>query len=188
MTVEPIRDKKLVNKIQMYLKGKSLRDWLMFNVGVNTGLRISDILRLKVSDIKTDKNNYREHVTIKEKKTGKIKKFKLNNAVKKYIDEYLKNNNLGHDEYLFQSRKGENKPITGVQAYRILEEAAKALGIEDFGTHSMRKTWGYWTYKASKYNVALIMDTFNHSSQAITLKYIGITQDQKDELYSIVEF
>ena len=52
----------------------------------------------------------------------------------------------------------------------------------------MRKTWGYWTYKISKYNIGLIMDTFNHSSPNITLRYIGVNQDQKDELYSLVQF
>ena len=188
MTVEPIRDKKKVQTMQIYLKGRALRDWLLFNIGINTGLRIGDILNLRVCDIKTDKGNFKEHVTIKEKKTGKVKKFKLNNVSRRYIDEYVKNNPLDYDDYLFQSRKGENQPISRVQAYRVLEQAARELNIESFGTHSMRKTWGYWTYKASKYNIALIMDTFNHSSQAITLKYIGITQEQKDELYSIVEF
>lgn len=188
MTVEPIREKRLIQKMQTYLKGKSMRDWLLFNLGINTGLRISDILNLKVSDLKTDKGNFREYILIKEKKTGKAKKFKPNNATKKYIDEYLKANSLNSNDYLFQSRKGDNKPITRVQAYRTLKEAADQLNITDFGTHTMRKTWGFWSYKASKYNLALIMDTFNHSSQRVTLKYIGINQEQKDELYSMVEF
>ena len=78
--------------------------------------------------------------------------------------------------------------MSTVQAYRILKNAANSLGIENFGTHSLRKSWGYWTYKASSYNIGLIMDTFNHSNQTITLKYIGINQEQKDELYSIVQF
>lgn len=188
MTVEPIRTKDLIKKMQVYLKGKSIRDWLLFNIGINTGMRISDVLELKVSDIKTEKGNFKEHIVIKEKKTGKVKKIKPNNATKKYIDDFLKANKLEYSDYLFQSRKGDNKPISRVQAYRALKEVADELSIPDFGTHSMRKTWGYWSYKASKYNIALIMDTFNHSSQAITLKYIGINQDQKDELFSTVEF
>lgn len=73
------------------------------------------------------------------------------------------------------------------RVYKVLKEAASVMGIENFGTHSLRKTWGYWTYKISKYNIGLIMDTFNHSSPNITLRYIGINQDQKDELYSIVQ-
>jgi len=193
MTVEPIRDKDLIKKMQTYLKGKSHRDWLLFNVGINIGLRIGDILKLKVSDIKTEKGNFREHVVIKEEKTRKVKKFKLNNSMKKYFAEYIKVNNLQYNDYFFQSRKkvnqyGQNEHISKVQAYRVLEGAATELDIPDFGTHSMRKTWGYWAYKASKYNIALIMDVFNHSSQSITMRYIGINQEQKDELVSLVEF
>ncbi|WP_031368501.1 tyrosine-type recombinase/integrase, partial [Clostridium botulinum] len=97
-------------------------------------------------------------------------------------------NNLKQNDYIFQSRKGINSPISTTQAYRILKEGAESLGIENFGTHSLRKSWGYWTYKASRYNIGLIMDTFNHSSEKITLKYIGITQEDKDELYSLVQF
>ena len=89
------------------------------------------------------------------------------------------------DDYLFYSRKGGH--LGRVQVYKVLTDAAEALGIENFGTHSLRKTWGYWTYQISKYNIGLIMDTFNHSTPAITLRYIGITQDQKDELYSLVQ-
>lgn len=188
MTVEPIRDKKLIAAMQTYLKGRRLRDWLLFNMGINTGLRVGDMLNLQVKDVLTDKGKFRQHLVIREEKTGKEKKIKLNNAVKKYIKAYLQTIDYNEDTYLFQSRKGNNKPITRVQAYRELKHAASVVGIENFGTHSMRKTWGYWSYKASRYNIGLIMDTFNHSSPAVTLRYIGISQDQKDELYSAVEF
>jgi integrase len=188
MTVDPIRDKKIIQTMQTYLKGKSLRDWLLFNVGINTGLRIGDILKLKVSDVKTENMNYREHLTVIEEKTGKTKKLKMNSPLKKYFDEFIKANNLQHDDFFFQSRKGHGHHISKVQAYRVLEEAAKGLGVQNFGTHSMRKTWGYWAYKASKYNIALIMEMFNHSSQSITLRYIGINQEMKDDLYCLVEF
>jgi len=90
------------------------------------------------------------------------------------------------EDYIFKSKKGGC--LTTVQAYRILKEGAKAVGIENFGTHSLCKTWGYHTYKASSYNIALIMDTFSHSSQTITLRYIGINQEEKDNLYSLVQF
>lgn len=107
-------------------------------------------------------------------------------SLKKEIENYVKTQNLTHEDCLFSSRKGGH--IGRIQSYRILREAAEAVGIENFGTHSLRKTWGYWTYKMSRYNIGLIMDTFNHSSQRITLRYIGVNQDQKDELYSLVQF
>ncbi|KGG79384.1 recombinase XerD, partial [Caloranaerobacter azorensis H53214] len=110
----------------------------------------------------------------------------LNNALRKAIKIYIKNKNLSYEDYFFPSSKGGH--IGRIQAYRVLKEAANVIGIENFGTHSLRKTWGYWTYKVSRYNIGLIMDTFNHSSQKITLRYIGVNQDQKDELYSLVQF
>lgn len=186
MTVEPIRDKKKIKQLYQYLHGKDAKYGLILKFGLNTGLRISDILPLKVKNIFTKKGEFREYLVIKEKKTKKEKKIKLNNALRKNIKPYVMENCLMPEDYLFPSRKGDY--IGRIQAYRVLKEGANLVGIENFGTHSLRKTWGYWTYKMSKYNIGLIMDTFNHSSQSITLRYIGVNQDQKDELYSLVQF
>lgn len=186
MTVEPIRDKTKIKQMYQYLNGKDLKYGLLFKFGLNTGLRISDILPLKVKDIFNTNGEFRDYLVIKEKKTGKEKKIKLNNALRKAIKIYIKNKNLSYEDYFFPSSKGGH--IGRIQAYRVLKEAANVIGIENFGTHSLRKTWGYWTYKVSRYNIGLIMDTFNHSSQKITLRYIGVNQDQKDELYSLVQF
>jgi len=186
MTVEPIRDKTKIKQMYQLLQGRDPKYGLLFKFGLNTGLRISDILPLKVKDIFNKKGNFYEYLVIVEKKTKKEKKIKLNNALRKRLLSYVKENNLSYEDYLFPSKKGGH--IGRTQAYRILKEAADIIGIENFGTHSLRKTWGYWTYKMSKYNVGLIMDTFNHSSQNITLRYIGVNQDQKDELYSLVQF
>jgi integrase len=184
MTVEPIRDKAYINKMYDLLNEKDEKYALLFKFGLNTGLRISDIIPTKVGNIYHN-DSFREYFVLKEKKTGKEKKIKINDTLKDAVYSYIKNNNLTEESYLFHSRKGQN--IGRVQAYRVLKECADSIGLENFGTHSLRKTWGYWTYKASKYNVGLIMDTFNHSSPKITLLYIGINQDEKDELYSLVQ-
>jgi len=186
MTVEPIRDKTKIKQMHQFLCGKDPKYDLLFKFGLNTGLRISDILPLKVKDVMNKDGKFYEHLVIIEKKTKKEKKIKLNNALRKRIQSYIEENKLSYENYLFPSKKGGH--IGRTQAYRALKEAADIIGIENFGTHSLRKTWGYWTYKMSKYNVGLIMDTFNHSSQSITLRYIGVNQDQKDELYSLVQF
>jgi len=186
MTVEPIRDKAKIKQMYNYLNGKNPKYGLLFRFGLNTGLRISDILPIKVNDVLNANWCFREHLILKEKKTGKEKKIMVNNVLRNSIQSYVKNEELTFDSYLFFSQKGTH--IGRVQAYRILKEAADIIGIENFGTHSLRKTWGYWTYKASRYNIGLIMDTFNHSSVRITLRYIGVNQDQKDELYSLVQF
>lgn len=188
MKVEPIRNIKKIKEFQNLLKQTSKRDYLLLNFGLNTGLRISDILKIKVSDIWTKKKHFKHYFALTESKTSKTKKIKLNDTLKTYLNQFLKLSKPKYSDYLFQSRKGTNKPISRIQAYRTLKKTADKLNIENFGTHSLRKTWGYFTYKKSKFNIALIMDMFNHSSQKITLEYIGINQDQKDELYSIVKF
>ena len=186
MTVEPVRDKAKIKQMYQYLNNKDPKYGLMLKFGLNTGLRISDILPLKVKDVLNTNGNFHDYLIIKEKKTGKEKKIKLNDTLRGNIVAYVKREKLKCDDNLFASQKGNH--IGRVQAYRVLKAASYMVGIENFGTHSLRKTWGYWTYKASKYNVGLIMDTFNHSSQWITLRYIGVNQDQKDELYSLVQF
>ncbi len=87
------------------------------------------------------------------------------------------------DEYVFKSREGENKPITRQQVLNILKKAAEAVGIkENVGTHTLRKTWGYYAWK-SGYNPALIMETLNHSNLSVTKRCLGIRQDEINDLY-----
>lgn len=182
MVVEPIKDKKKIDALLTYLKEKNERDWLLAKFQLNTGLRISDVVKVRVQDLMTS------HLSFKDYFVFQKKKIKLNNNLKKTLKAYIKHNNLGQTFYIFQSRKAPNGPISVTQAYRILKAAAVDLHIENFGTHSLRKTWGYWTYKMSRYNIGLIMDTFNHSSKKITLRYIGVTQENEDELYSLIQF
>ncbi|MDR3595066.1 site-specific integrase [Clostridium sp.] len=171
--VQPIRDKAVIENFKSELLKNSYRDYMMFCIGINVGLRISDILKLKIYKVK-DKT----HIIIKEQKTGKTKRFLINSKLREEIDKYI--NNMNDNEYLFQSRKGENEPITRVQAYRILNTVADKLGVEEVGTHTLRKTFGYWHYKQYK-DVIILQDIFNHSAPSITLKYIGITDDIKDK-------
>ncbi len=84
------------------------------------------------------------------------------------------------EEYLIKSHKGKNQPISRVQAYRVLQDAAKELGLSEVGTHTMRKTFGYWHYQKF-HDIALLQDMFNHSSPSITLRYIGMNDDMKDQ-------
>ena len=96
------------------------------------------------------------------------------------MERYTRNMQVG--EYLFKSRKGENKAITTVQAYRIINRAAKRIKLEEIGTHTMRKTFGYWHYRQYK-DIAILQEIFNHSSPSVTLVYIGISQDNIDNSY-----
>lgn len=185
MRMEPLRDRKKIDQIFNYLTERDPKYGILFKLGVNTGLRISDLIRLRVSDIFDENRHFREHLILAEQKTGKEKKIKLNAVIRKHLLNFLEDHPLPYHGFLFYSQKGGH--IGRVQAYRLLKEAGCALNVENFGTHSMRKTWGYWTYKMSRYNIGLIMDALNHSDQAVTLRYIGIDQDQKDDLYTLVQ-
>lgn len=176
--VQPIRRKKDIEAMKKALGNP--RDKLLFIFGINTGFRISDILGLKIGDIIANGKPI-DALKVKEKKTGKTRVVKLNKSIK---DELAKIEGDA-DEYLFKSRKG-NKPISRVQAYRILNAGAVRARIKDeIGTHTLRKTFGYHAYKKGV-PVPLLMDILNHSSEKITLRYIGIKQESFNDVYDAI--
>lgn len=179
--VEPIKNKKDIERIEQYLTKHSLRNRLIFVFGCNTGLRISDILALNVEDVQN-----KQYVEIVEKKTKKHKRFPLNNKLCKLIKEYLeiernKTYVLGEEEPLFVGKK--HCRLDRSQVYRFINEACTELQIQgNYGTHSCRKSMGYHHYKQN-HDVALLQKIFNHSSPSITMRYIGIDQEEIDEAY-----
>ncbi|MFC9540778.1 site-specific integrase [Lysinibacillus sp. NPDC056959] len=171
--VQPIRDPEYIRVIKKYLIDWNYRNYMLFVVGINSGLRISDILQLKVSETQ------RPYFSVVEKKTKKTRRIEMTPQLKRELKQYVE----GKDEYeyLFKSREGVNKPISRSTAYKILNKAALAVGLdENIGTHTLRKTFGYHFYKQTK-DVALLQEILNHSSPKITLRYIGINQDQMDK-------
>lgn len=171
-TVQPIREKYLIEAMKAELYHSSYRNYFLFVMGINTGLRISDLLPLRVQDVRG-----KSHIVMKETKTRKNKRFLINIELRNIILDYA--NDLSDDDYLFPSKKTD-LPLKRIQAYKVLNQAARNVGIKDFGTHSMRKTFGFWHYTINK-NVALLQDIFNHSAPDITLRYIGINQDIVDK-------
>ena len=171
--VEPIKRKSDIQKIKKILS-KNKRNLLLFNLGINSGLRISDILAFNVCDVKD-----KEYIEIREQKTGKYKKFPINKTIQAEIKELVKDKE--RDEPLFLTQKF--KRLERVWAYKILNKAAKSAGLNiRVGTHTLGKTFGYHFYKKF-YNLALLQKILNHSSSAITLRYIGLEQDVIDESY-----
>lgn len=179
--VEPIRDKNKIDDICTYLKNKNKRDCILFMSGIYIGLRISDLLNFKVKDLKG-----KRQITIYEKKTGKQKIFSIPDEFYGILNQYL--DTRIEDEYIFKSRQG-NQAIKRARAYQILRGAGEKFGLENIGTHTMRKTFGYWYYK--NYNdIVGLMKILNHSSEAITKRYIGIEQEElnrKQKNFKIVE-
>lgn len=177
--VQAIKDKRHITLIKNALHG---RDLLLFTVGINVGLRISDLLALKVGDLRG-----KDAVTISEGKTRKSRTFTLNDSVKDAVNTLVPAD-ASDDDYVFPSRKGA-KPIGRVQAYRILNAAVERAGLSDvytsFGSHSLRKTFGFFAYE-SGVDITLLMRVLNHSSARETLRYIGIEAEEVADVYHAV--
>ena len=173
-TVEPIRTIQDIRKIENLLS-RNKRDLLLFTIGINCGLRVSDILALDVGDVKG-----KTFIKLTEKKTGKAKKIPINKKLLPMFAEYTKGQ--PKDNPLFMT-KFKNR-LNRVSAYNIIKQACIESGLEDtFGTHTMRKTFGYHHYQKFK-DIARLQKMFNHSSPQITLRYIGIEQDQIEKSYT----
>lgn len=179
--VQPIRSLKQIETIKKLLKQQSLRDYCLFVLGINSGLRISDLLKLRISDV-DEKGKVKDRIRLRENKTNKFKDFPISDNAKSAIREYLKSRQYSENEPLFISRKNKGF-LLRQRAYKILNEVARSIGIkEKIGTHTLRKTFGYHAYN-SGYDIAIIQKLFNHSSPSVTLRYIGITQDEMDDVY-----
>ncbi|MFS0783568.1 site-specific integrase [Bacillus sp. 1P06AnD] len=171
--VQPIRDMEKVEAIKAYLKNKNERDYILFVTGINTGLRISDILKLKVKDVKG------MHIAIREQKTDKQKWIRITPSLKRELKHFIQG--MSDDHFIFKSREGVNKPIGRSMAYKILREVADEFNLQNIGTHTLRKTFGYHFYYQQGKDVAMLQEIFNHSSPNITRRYIGVNQDIMDK-------
>lgn len=173
--VQPFRTQDEIATFKFFLgrnkNGK--RDVFIFLMGINTGLRMSDIVKLTVRDIK-------QAGVIVEQKTGKKRRL-LVDGMKDVIDDYT--SGMSMDDYIAYSREGGHLEVGTV--WKIFNKAAKEMGRGDVGTHTCRKTFGYHYYKKTK-DIATLMVIFNHSSEAITKRYIGITDDEIDN--SLIDF
>jgi integrase len=182
MEVDPIRDLEKIAAIKKILKNRGPRDELLFVMGINTALRIGDLLKLSVGDVLDGKGQISEAIYLKEQKTGKPKRLPFNVAVKKALSDYLsKRPDCGRSEPLFLSRKGG--VLSRGQAWRILKGAGESAGLGNIGTHTLRKTFGYHIYKNTGGDIGLVQKLMNHSASRITLCYIGIDRETMDRAY-----
>lgn len=173
-TVEPIRNKDEIKKVEKILAHQSQRDLVLFTLGINSGLRISDILALNVGDVRM-----KTYIQLVEKKTGKTKKIPINAKLKPMFDTFTRKRDS--DEPLFLT--AFNNRLNRIAAYTIIKDACASAGIEaHIGTHTMRKTFGYHHYKKFR-DLALLQKIFNHSNPQVTLRYIGIEQDQIEDSF-----
>ena len=183
--VEPIRDLNSVRRIKGNLKEqKNPRDLLLFVLGINTGLRISDILPLKLGDVQDKKGDPKDYIYLTEKKTHKQRKIILNSEVKKALQIFFTKSDIYDlDTYLFtSSRDDKNKPMSKVRAWQLINEWCREVGIlERIGCHTLRKTLGYQMRK-SGIAIEVIQEMLGHSSVGVTSRYIGISQEELEQV------
>lgn len=188
-TTEPIRDRKTLQNFKDYYRSTeaNMRNYTIIIIGLNTALRISDILHL-THDAVYKNGSVKEHIVVREQKTGKENRVLLNHEARTALAKYHKTlvkTKMYQDgnPYLFPSPKKTDAPLSRFQAYRMITDAARAVGIEEhISCHSLRKTFGYHAWKQGKEPVVL-MAIFNHSPFAVTKRYLCIEQDDKDEVF-----
>ena len=187
-------NKRIENATNDNQKQIASRDKMLFLIGINIGIRASDLVSLKYSFFMNDDGTFKDFYSLqpkKTKKTGKYVKLFFNATVKKAITDYIEEYPIQNmDEYLFKSREGDSY-ITAKSLWKIVVHAANDAGIEgNFGTHSLRKTFGYWAWhNAEDKNKALVVlqKIFNHSSTATTSQYIGITNNEMSDVFNSLD-
>ena len=184
---EPIRDKEKVRElIAYYLTRGKIRNYVLIVMGIFTALRISDLLNLRWSDVFDFEHNcFRSALCLIERKTGKSKSIAMNKRVLQSLRLLKICRPALADDFIFASQTNKSKAISRIQAYRIISSAAKAIGIRA-SCHSLRKTFGYHAWRGGVAPV-LIMEIYQHSSYNVTRRYLGISQDDKDQVYAQME-
>lgn len=184
---QPIRETRQLTELKEYYLTihPNLRNYTLITLGLNTALRIGDILKITwgmVYDF--DRNQYRSHLLLTEQKTHKETMIALNHTAIAALDAFRQSRQPACENlYLFSGQKNKSAPISRQQAYRIIKEAADHAHLtEHISCHSLRKTFGYHAWKNGT-PPALLMAIFNHSSYQITKRYLCIDQEDKDHVF-----
>ena len=172
--VEPIRDKKKLAQIKNLLRGQGqFRDLLLFTVGINSALRISDLLTLRIGDFVDDNGEVKKQFRIREQKRGKRHEVVINNSIREALAEYRAaypavEDNSDHSVFFNTRTNDYTRAISRVQAWKFISTLCQEVGLRgNYGTHTLRKTWGYHA-RMSGVDLTLIMDQLNHNSLAYT--------------------
>jgi len=169
--VDAIRSQEDIQKLSQFLRKQSLRDHLLFRLGLNLGLRVSYLLSMKVEDIKG-----KDQLVIRDEKQGRSYEFLLSESLKEEIDYFIGNRTEG---LLFRSRNSGGK-LTRQRVYLILRKAAEGAEVDcAIGTHTLRKTFGYWAYQKGA-SIEMIRRFFGHATVGVTARYIGINDNKKE--------
>jgi integrase len=187
--VEPIRNRNTITRIKTILKGQGrYRDLLLFVVGINTALRVSDLLTLRIGDFVDENGDVRQRFWLKEQKRGKRHEVVINKSIREALELYREaydqvETNLDHFVFFNTRTNDYTQSISRQQVWQLISTMCHDVGLRgNYGTHTLRKTWGYHA-RMNGVDLALIMHKLNHSDLAYTKRYLGITDE---ELESVV--
>lgn len=190
-TAQPIRnDQDLICFLEYYkVVSPNSRNYLLMTMGLNTALRISDLLNLRWGDVYDfGQGGIRVHLSLVEQKTGKRSLILLNQNIEAALALHIghlcgQDRQVSAEDWLFENQRKPGRPISRIQAFRIVRNAAAACHLEGvISCHSMRKTFGYHAWKQGV-DPVMLMNLFNHSSFCVTLRYLGIEQDDRDRIF-----
>ena len=178
ITVDPIRKDKDIQRIKKILQSNK-RDLLLFTMGINNGVRIGDLLNLHIRQVRD--LTVGDSLTIREQKTGKINVIMINKVVYSVLQDHLNSRDWSGDDFLFQSRKGTNCPLTVSSVNRMVKEWTFSMK-GNYGSHSLRKTFGY--IQRTKFGVSfeVLCRRFNHSNPSTTMRYLGISNKEVNDI------
>lgn len=185
---DPIRSYEDFVSIQQYfLKQNKVRDWMMWTIGVALGLRVSDLLSLKIKYLLNEDKTFRTHITIIEQKTSKLNSCLITEAVKTAVSKYFDTINweFNLDDYLLMSKKTKGK-MYEEYGWKIISDAGKALKLPvNIGSHTMRKSFANIAACVDKSSIDMnsitkLQGLLNHSDQRVTMRYLGTYQRMFD--------
>lgn len=190
--VLPIKDSNVLTEVQDTLLHNfraGRRNYTIFQVGKATLLRVSDVMRLRWTDIFNENGTVRQNAFIHDKKTGKANLLYLKPIQTDLLtyQAWYQKQKL-HSTWLFPSTQHPDRHITEKQFYKIMSKTGDLLGINYLGTHTMRKTGAYRVYTQSNYNIGLVINLLNHSSEAMTLTYLGLDQASTENMLDKIDF
>lgn len=198
--VLPIKDSQILEQVLETLRDGfkyGQRNYTIFQVGKATLLRVSDVISLTKENVFDEKDNIKRNAYIVDKKTKKqntlylrpvendlliyqswLMKYQMHNPETKVYDS----------KWLFPSFRNPDNHISGHTYYEIMEKVGDLLGLNYLGTHTMRKTGAYRVYEQSNHNIGLVMKLLNHSSEAVTLNYLGLDQESREQMLDKIDF
>ena len=181
ISVEPIRRKKDIKLIKKILQD-SPRNLCLFILGINTNLRASDLLKIKVEQVRHLQPG--EEITLKEKKTQKQRRINLNRVCIEAIQNLLKSIKYEDDDFLFLSNRKDKNALTVSSLSTLVKKWCKDINLKgNYASHTLRKTWGYHQRVTFGVGIPELMVCFNHTSQKQTLDYLCVQPEEIKSVY-----